>query len=40
MALDFFFNVDAGAVVLHKTDLLSPNTNAGSSTLIPIILSL
>ena len=40
MALDFFFNVDAGAVVLASTDWLSPNTNAGSSTGIPIIQSL
>ena len=32
MAFDLFFSVDAGAVVLFKTDWLSPKTNAGSST--------
>jgi hypothetical protein len=36
----FFFNVDPGTVVLHKTDWLSPNTNAGSSTKFPLILNL
>ncbi len=40
MALDFFFNVDPGVVVLASTDWLSPKTNAGSSTVMPIILSL
>jgi hypothetical protein len=40
MALDFFFNVEPGAVVLASTDWLSTNTEAGSSTVIPIIRSL
>jgi hypothetical protein len=40
VALDFFINVDAGAVVLAKMDWLSPKTKAGSSTVIPIIRNL
>ncbi len=40
MALDFYFKVDAGAEVLAKTDWLSPNTKAGSSTVIPNIHNL
>jgi hypothetical protein len=40
MAFDFFFSVEAGAVVFAKTDWLSPNTNAGLLTVIPIILNL
>jgi hypothetical protein len=40
MALDFFFSVEVGAVVFASTDWLSPNTKAGSSTVIPIILNL
>ncbi len=37
MALDFFFSVEAGAVVFARTDWLSPKMNASSSTVIPII---
>ena len=40
MALDFFFSMDAGAEVLAKTDWLSPNTEAGSSTVILIMPNL
>jgi hypothetical protein len=32
VALDFFFNVEAGAEVLAKTDWLSPNTRAIAKT--------
>ncbi len=38
--LDFFLSVDAGAVVLAKTDWLSPKMKAGLSTVIPIIRNL
>jgi hypothetical protein len=40
MVLDFFFKVDAGAVVLASTDWLSPKTNVGMLTVMPIIHSL
>ena len=40
MALDFFLSVDAGAVVLAKTDWLSLKTKAGLPTVIPIIRNL
>ncbi len=40
MSLDFFFSVEAGAVVFARTDWLSPKTKAGSSTVIPIIHNL
>ncbi len=40
MALDFFFSVEAGAVVFARTNWVSPKTKAGSSTVIPIIRNL
>jgi hypothetical protein len=40
MAFDFFFKVDAGAVILASTDWLSPKTNVGSLIVMPIIHSL
>ena len=38
--LDFFFNVESGAVVFARTDWLSPYINVGSLHWIPNILSL
>ncbi len=40
MALDFFFSVEAGAVVFARMDWLSPKIKSGSSTVIPIIHNL
>jgi hypothetical protein len=40
MLLDFFFSVEAGAIVFARMDWLSPKMKSGSSTVIPIIHNL